>query len=69
MLFKARFSTGNNMVGWLVGWVLSHINLCRLFNTKSIFMQKVKFQTNQFSMITQFNCQNTFKLFSLFKQF
>ena len=25
-------------VGWLVGWVLWHINLCRLFNAKSIFM-------------------------------
>ena len=23
----------------VVGWVLSHINLCRLFNTKSIFIQ------------------------------
>ena len=23
---------------WLVGWVLWHINLCRLFNVKSIFM-------------------------------
>ena len=27
-----------NMVIWLVGWVLWHINLCRLFNAKSIFM-------------------------------
>ena len=26
------------MPGWLVVWVLWHINLCRLFNTKSIFM-------------------------------
>ena len=26
-------------VGWLVGWFLWHINLCRLFNAKSIFMQ------------------------------
>ena len=24
--------------GWLVYWVLWHINLCRLFNAKSIFM-------------------------------
>ena len=23
---------------WLVGWVLRHINLCRLFSAKSIFM-------------------------------
>ena len=36
----------------LVGWVLWHINLCRLFNTKSIFMQIVLFQTIQFSMST-----------------
>ena len=26
---------------WLVAWVLSHINLCRLFNAKSIFIQIV----------------------------
>ena len=26
-------------VGWLVSWVLWHINLCWLFNTKSIFIQ------------------------------
>ena len=26
------------LVGWLVGLVLWHINLCRLFNTKSILM-------------------------------
>ena len=25
-------------VGWLVGWVLWHINLCWLFNAKFIFM-------------------------------
>ena len=24
---------------WLVGWVLWHINLCRLFNAKFIFIQ------------------------------
>ena len=29
------------LVGWLVGWVLWHINLCWLFNTKWIFMQIV----------------------------
>ena len=34
---------------WLVGWVLWHINLCRLFNAKSIFMQIVLFQKIQFS--------------------
>ena len=25
--------------GWLVGWVLWHINLCWVFTAKSIFMQ------------------------------
>ena len=45
--------------GW-VGWVLWHINFRRLFNTKSIFMQIVQFQTIQFSISTQFNCQKTF---------
>ena len=38
----------------LVG--LSHINLCRLFNTKSIFMQIILFQTIQFRISTQFKC-------------
>ncbi len=32
-------------------------NTC-LFNAKSVFMQIVLFQTIQFRMITQFNCQN-----------
>ena len=32
-------------VKWLVGWVLWHINLCRLFNAKSIFMKIELFQT------------------------
>ena len=54
----------------LVGWVLWHINFCKLFNAKSIFMQIVLFKTIQFSISTQFNCQkhSYFKLFSLFKQ-
>ena len=38
----------------LLGGVLWHISLCRLFNTKSIFIQIVLFQTIQFSMSTQF---------------
>ena len=56
---------------WLVGWVLWHINHCRLFNAKSIFMLTVLFQTIQFSKNTQFNCEKHFyfKLFSIFKQF
>ena len=39
---------------WLVGCLLWHINLCRLFNAKSIFMKIVLFQTIQFSISTQF---------------
>ena len=31
-------------IHWLVGWVLGLINLCRLFNAKSIFMQLVLFE-------------------------
>ena len=55
---------------WLVSRVLWHINLFRLFNAKSIFIQIVLFQTIQFIMSTQFNYQKHFyfKLFSLFKQ-
>ena len=45
-------------IGWLVVWFLWHIKLCRLFNAKSMFIQI--FQTIQFSMSTQFNCQKTF---------
>ena len=28
----------SDLIGWFVYWVLWHINLCRLFNAKSIFM-------------------------------
>ena len=35
----------------LVGWVLWHINLCRLFNAKSIFMKIVLFQTIQYRLV------------------
>ena len=38
---------------WLVGF-LWHINFCRLFNTKSIFMNIVPFQAIQFSISTDF---------------
>ena len=34
----------------IVDWVLWHINLCRLSNAKSIFIQLVLFQMIQFSM-------------------
>ena len=33
-------------VGWLVGWVLWHINLFRLFNAKSIFIQIISSISN-----------------------
>ena len=59
--------------GWLGLW---HINLCRLFNAKSIFMKIVIFQTIQFRISTQFKCKYSlimknfyFTLFSLIKQF
>ena len=47
------------LVGGLVGWVLWYINLCRLFNAKSIFFYKesVLFQTIQFSINTLFKCK------------
>ena len=65
----ANFIFYEAQTGWY-GWVLWHINLCRLFIAKFIFMQIVLFQTIQYSMSTQFNCQKHFyfKLFSLFKQ-
>ena len=45
----------------LVVWVSWHINLCRLSNTKSIFIQtSVLFQTIQFGTSTRFNCQKHF---------
>ena len=42
------------MVCWLV---VRYINLCRLFNAKSIFIQIVLFQTIQFRISTQFKCK------------
>ena len=36
--------------GWLVGGFLWHINFCRLFNAKSIFMQIVSSISKQFSL-------------------
>ena len=46
------FIISQDYVGWLVGWVLWHINLCRLFNAKSIIMKIVLFQTIQFRIST-----------------
>ena len=40
--------------------VLWHINHCRLLIAKSIFTQKNPFQTIQFSISKQFNCQKIF---------
>ena len=58
------------LVGRFLGF-LWHINLCRLFNAKSIFMQIVLFQKIQFNISIQFNCAThfNFKLFSLFNLF
>ena len=56
---KQPHSKQGQMIGWLVVWLVGflwHINLCKLFNAKSIFMKIVLFQTIQFSMSTQFNC-------------
>ena len=47
------------LVGLLVGWILWHINLRRLFNAKSIFMKIVLFQTIQFRKSTQLKCKFT----------
>ena len=44
----------SKLLWWLVGWVLWRINLCRLFNAKSIFMKIVWHQTIQFRISTQF---------------
>ena len=41
---------------WVVR-VLWHINLCRLLNSKSIFMKIVQLQTIKFSISTQFKCK------------
>ena len=42
----------------MVGWVLWHINFCRLFNAKSVFMKIVLFQTIRFRISTQFKCHH-----------
>ena len=51
--------------------LLWRINLCGIFNAKSIFIQTVLFQTIQLSISTQLNYQKYFyfKPFSLVKQF
>ena len=73
IIIKHLINESSFGISWLVDWVSWHINLCRLFNAKSIFMQIVSsiFFKIQFNMSTQFNCQKHlyFKLFSLFEQF
>ena len=69
--YPVRIILTNNglfLVGRLCLW---YINLWRLFNAKSIFIQIVLFQIIQFSINAQFNCQKHFylKLFILVKQF
>ena len=36
--YYVHFWTNTLGKGWFVCWVLWHINLCRLFNAKSVFM-------------------------------
>ena len=57
--YKTKFCpvTVLNIFGWLVLWVLWHINLCRLFNAESIFMKIVLFETIQFRKSTQLKCK------------
>ena len=48
------------LFGWLVGWLVGllclwHINFCRLFNAKSIFIPINTSISIQFSVSTQFN--------------
>ena len=56
-LKSSVFSDERKRVGWLIVWGLWHINLCRLFNAKFIFMQIVLFQTIQFRISTLFKCK------------
>ena len=55
-------SLGFNGISTFVGYLITNLFLCK---------QSVLYQTIQFSMSTQFNCQNHFyfKLFSFVKQF
>ena len=61
-----KCTTSQILVGWLVGWFgLWHINLCKLFNAKSIFIEIISC-FKQFSLAkarssnvnTQFKCHN-----------
>ena len=44
---STHFGLRSGITSWLVGWwILWHINLCRLFNAKSIFLQIVSSISN-----------------------
>ncbi len=43
---KSNTYNGFSGNGWLVVWVLGHINLCRLFNEKPIFIQIISSISN-----------------------
>ena len=58
ILYNFQYRKRN--VRWLVGWGLSYINFCRLFNAKSIFMKIILFKTILFSISTQFKCKYSF---------
>ena len=45
-LEERREESEIRLVGWFIGWVLWYINLCRLFNAKSVFMQIVSSISN-----------------------
>ena len=59
----------DNEVGWLVGFygILTFVGY--LMPNPFLCKYSVLFQTIQFSMSTQINCQKYFKLFCLVKQF
>ena len=54
LLYSIKYSYLNyTLVGWLIVWILWHINLCRLFYAKFIFIQIINsIQTIQFSVST-----------------
>ena len=60
---------------WLIGWLVWFYGISNyvgyLTPNPFLYEESVLFQTIQFSMSTQFNCQKRFYLeqFSLFKQF
>ena len=45
-LNKKKISHTNWLVGWFVGCSLWHINICTLFNAKSILIKIISFISN-----------------------